>query len=216
MITIDGQKMGKSLGNFINLNEFFNGSHTKLDKSYHPMVIRFLILQAHYRGTIDFSNDALVSCEKGLNKLLKSYQNIENINCKEKGGVNDDLEKIKTNCYSALNDDFNTPIVIANLFELSKIINTSIKEKITLTFSQKEIIKKIFDIFLFELLGIKKIVENTNNDLSKELMKLIIDLRDNSKKNKDWETADIIRDKLSEINIQIKDTRDGTNWELNE
>ena len=76
MITIDGQKMGKSLGNFINLNEFFNGSHTKLDKSYHPMVIRFLILQAHYRGTIDFSNDALVSCEKGLNKLLKSYENI--------------------------------------------------------------------------------------------------------------------------------------------
>lgn len=135
---------------------------------------------------------------------------------KKKGGINDDLEKIKTNCYSALNDDFNTPIVIANLFELSKIINTSIKEKITLTFSQKEIIKKIFDIFLFELLGIKKIVENTNNDLSKELMKLIIDLRDNSKKNKDWETADIIRDKLSEINIQIKDTRDGTNWELNE
>ena len=216
MITIDGQKMGKSLGNFINLNEFFNGSHTKLDKSYHPMVIRFLILQAHYRGTIDFSNDALVSCEKGLNKLLKSYQNIENINCNEKGGVNDDLEKIKTNCYSALNDDFNTPIVIANLFELSKIINTSIKEKITMTFSQKEVIKKIFDIFLFELLGIKKIVENTYNDLSKELMKLIIDLRDNSKKNKDWETADIIRDKLSEINIQIKDTRDGTNWELNE
>ena len=216
MITIDGQKMGKSLGNFINLNEFFNGSHTKLDKSYHPMVIRFLILQAHYRGTIDFSNDALVSCEKGLNKLLKSYENIENINCEKKGGDNDDLEKIKTNCYSALNDDFNTPIVIANLFELSKIINTSIKEKITLTFSQKEVIKKIFDIFLFELLGIKKIVENINNDLSKELMKLIIDLRDNSKKNKDWETADIIRDKLSEINIQIKDTRDGTNWELNE
>ena len=79
MITIDGQKMGKSLGNFINLNEFFNGSHTKLDKAYHPMVIRFLILQAHYRGTIDFSNDALVSCEKGLNKLLKSYENIKNI-----------------------------------------------------------------------------------------------------------------------------------------
>ena len=208
--------MGKSLGNFINLNEFFNGSNTKLDKSYHPMVIRFLILQAHYRGTIDFSNDALVSCEKGLNKLLKSYENIENINCEKNGGVNDDLEKIKTNCYSALNDDFNTPIVIAKLFELSKIINTSIKEKITMTFSQKEVIKKIFDIFLFELLGIKKIVENTNNDLSKELMKLIIDLRDNSKKNKDWETADIIRDKLSEINIQIKDTRDGTNWELNE
>ena len=115
-----------------------------------------------------------------------------------------------------MNDDFNTPIVIANLFELSKIINTSIKEKITMTFLQKELVKKIFDIFLFELLGIKKIVENIKNDLSKELMKLIIDLRDNSKKNKDWETADIIRDKLSEINIQIKDTRDGTNWELNE
>ena len=102
MITIDGQKMGKSLGNFINLNEFFNGSHAKLDKAYHPMVIRFLILQAHYRGTIDFSNDALVSCEKGLNKLLKSYENIENINCENEGVFKYDLEKIKTNCYLSL------------------------------------------------------------------------------------------------------------------
>ena len=156
MITIDGQKMGKSLGNFINLNEFFNGSHAKLDKAYHPMVIRFLILQAHYKGTIDFSNDALVSCEKGLNKLLKSYENIKNINCEKKGFINDDLEKIKTNCYSALNDDFNTPIVIANLFELSKIINTSIKEKITMTFSQKELVKKYLIFFYLSYWALKK------------------------------------------------------------
>ena len=215
MLTLNGQKMSKSTNNNILPDEIFDKGSPLLSKTFSESCVKFFMLQAHYRSVLDLSNDALLAAEKGFNKLMDAINILEGL--KDFSDNSDfNTKEWVNNCYKAMNDDFNTPIVIANLFELSKIINTSIKEKITMTFSQKELVKKIFDIFLFELLGIKKIVENTNNDLSKELMKLIIDLRDNSKKNKDWETADIIRDKLSEINIQIKDTRDGTNWELNE
>ena len=215
MLTLNGQKMSKSTNNNILPDEIFDKGSPLLSKTFSESCVKFFMLQAHYRSVLDLSNDALLAAEKGFNKLMDAINILEGL--KDFSDYSDfNTKEWVNNCYKAMNDDFNTPIVIANLFELSKIINTSIKEKITMTFLQKELVKKIFDIFLFELLGIKKIVENINNDLSKELMKLIIDLRDNSKKNKDWETADIIRDKLSEINIQIKDTREGTNWELNE
>ncbi len=213
MITINGQKMGKSLGNFITLSEFFTGNHKALTKAYSPMTIRFFILQAHYRGTVDFSNEALIAAEKGMKRLTQSYSTIKKLKTSESSTSN--IKQLLQNCYDAMNDDLNSPILIANLFEAVRIIN-SVKDNIeTITTEDLVILQKIIDDFAIEILGLKDEGSKTDNNVVDELMNLVIQLRQNARSNKDYATSDKIRDELSKINISVKDTKEGVVWNYN-
>lgn len=214
MITIGGQKMGKSLGNFITLDEFFAGSHKLLSQAYSPMTIRFFILQAHYRSTVDFSNEALLASEKGLNRLLDAYARIEKIPVSETSSA--DITTIRQKCYDALNDDLNSAITISHLFDTATIINSAIGGTVTLTQNDIDEIKSLFDTFLFEILGIKN--ESTSNENGQEAfgkaIDLLLQIRDEAKTNKDWATSDKIRNELNKIGFEVKDGKDGAEWKL--
>ena len=212
MITVDGKKMGKSLGNFINLEEFFDGSHPKLERSYSPMTIRFFILQAHYRSTLDFSNDALQAAEKGLTKLMNAMETLEQLSATETSTY--DVNELEEKCYTAMDDDFNTPILIAHLFDGVRIINSVKDGKESLNISDLEKMKSIFNSFVTDILGLISAKESSGNDLTNEVMELVLQLRGNAKKNKDFETADLIREELNKLNIQVKDGREGSSWEV--
>jgi len=210
MITINGQKMGKSLGNFILLSEFFSGKHKALAKAYSPMTIRFFILQAHYRGTLDFSNEALLAAEKGLKKLMLSFETIKNL--KPSNVSTSDIKKLYQNCYDAMNDDLNSPILIAHLFEVVRIINSVKDNTESVTAEDLVLLQKILNDFAIEILGLKDENIVANNNVADELMNLIIELRQNARTNKDYAVSDKIRDELSKIKIAIKDTKDGVVW----
>ncbi len=212
MITIDGKKMGKSLGNFINLEEFFNGTHAKLDRAYSPMTIRFFILQAQYRSTVDFGNEALQAAEKGFTKLMNAMETLENL--KNSDSSTYDINDLEKNCYAAMNDDFNTPILIAHLFDGVRIINSVKDGKESLTASDLSKMKKLFSDFVTDILGLISAKESGRDDLTEEVMELVLKLRGNAKKNKDFSTADLIRDELDKAGIQIKDSREGSSWEI--
>jgi len=214
MITINGQKMGKSLGNFIMLDDFFSGNHPLLEKAYSPMTIRFFILQAQYRSTLDFSNEALQAAEKGLERLMKAVDLLPELKPSEEESTVD-MAALKSGCYDAMNDDFNSPIVIANLFEGVRIINSikDGKEKINAT--DLETLKKLFNDFVFDILGLKS--ENAssgNSEVLSDVVNLLLNLRMEAKANKDWATSDKIRNELSALGFEIKDKKDGFEWEL--
>ena len=211
MITVDGKKMGKSLGNFINLEEFFNGSHKKLERAYTPMTIRFFILQAHYRSTVDFSNEALQAAEKGFKKLMNAMETLSQISASEASSY--DVNELQKKCYTAMNDDFNTPILIAHLFDGVRIINSIKDGKESLNIADLEQLKKIFNNFITDILGFSSRKESSGNDLTNEVMDLVLQLRGNAKMSKDFDTADLIRDELDKLGIQIKDGREGSSWE---
>lgn len=213
MITINGQKMGKSLGNFITLGQLFSGEHDALEKAYSPMTIRFFILQAHYRSTLDFSNEALQAVEKGLDRLMNAYSLINGLKAGEQS--TSDVKQLMQNCYDAMNDDFNSPIVIANLFEGVRITNSVHNGLETLTSEDIAVLKNIFDVFVSEILGLKEdTLQDTSDTKVDGLMNLIIDLRKNARTQKDFATSDKIRDELSNLGIILKDTREGTSWEM--
>jgi cysteinyl-tRNA synthetase len=213
MITIGGQKMGKSLGNFITLNEFFTGSHPKLDKAYSPMTIRFFILQAHYRSTLDFSNEALSAAEKGMKKLFETQRNINNLPTSNTTSV--DFNAIFTKCVEAMCDDFNTPVVIANMFEISRLVNLISDKKETITEQDKTALKENFEIIFSEILGMKSEQSDNTSNIIEGLMSIIAEMRAEARANKDWAKSDMIRDRLSEVGITIKDGKDGAKWEIN-
>ena len=213
MITINGQKMGKSLGNFITLDEFMKGEHKALTKAYSPMTIRFFILQAHYRSTLDFSNEALLAAEKGLDKLLKAWATLGKITASDKSSV--DVNSLRNNCYEAMNDDFNSPIVIANLFEGVRIINSVNDKKESLSADDLHLLRDTFNTFTGEILGLKQEEAAAGSDETLNgLMQLILDLRKNAKTARDFATADKIRDELTRVGISVKDTKDGAEWSL--
>ena len=209
MITINGKKMGKSLGNFINLEEFFTGNHKKLNKAYSPMTIRFFILQAHYRSTLDFGNDALQAAEKGCAKLMEAVTTLNQLGPVAKSSFS--VAEIEQKCLDAINDDFNTPILLANLFEGVKIINSIKDGNATINNSDLKKLKSIYQDFVIDILGLN-IVEEDNNDLTDDIMDIILLLRKHAKENKDFSTADLIRNELDKKGIQIKDTREGSSW----
>ncbi|NOX85958.1 MAG: cysteine--tRNA ligase [Chlorobi bacterium] len=213
LITVNGQKMGKSLKNFITLNEFFSGEHESLDRAYSPMTIRFFILQAHYRSTLDFSNDALAAAEKGMNKLVDTYRVIDEIKPSDSSSV--DVKRFEALCRNAMDDDFNTPVVLAHLFDLSRVINQVYAGKEKLSANDLKFAKDLYSTYLFDLLGIRK-EENKTGDtaLLNGLMETILKIRQEAKKNKDYTTADYIRDELNKLNIIVKDTPDGAKWEI--
>lgn len=209
MITINGQKMGKSLGNFINLDELFNGTHKLLEQSYSPMTIRFFILQAHYRSTLDFSNEGLKAAEKGFKKM----QNAGLLLAKIKSSVSSssDIQALYNACYEAMNDDLNTAIVIAHLFEAVRIINSVHAGTETVSENDLILLKKLFKEFTEDILGLKN-EDSDSGDEVNELMNLIISLRNEAKNNKNFAASDKIRDQLSQIGFKIKDEKDGTSW----
>ena len=212
MITVDGKKMGKSLGNFINLEEFFTGNHSKLDRSYSPMCIRFFILQAHYRSTLDFSNEALQAAEKGCLKLMNAMETLEQISSSKNSTY--DVNDLELKCYSAMDDDFNTPILISHLFDGVRVINSVKDGKESLSSHDLDKLKSILNTFVRGILGLVSEKENNGNNLTNEVMEIVLKLRGNAKNNKDFDTADLIREELDKIDIQVKDGRDGSSWEL--
>ena len=210
MITINGQKMGKSLGNFITLGEFFCGEHEKLEQAYSPMTIRFFILQAHYRSTVDFSNEALQAAEKGMTKLMTAIETLEGVQVSSESTLNADDYKKKL--YDAINDDFNTPILIAHLFDMVKQINSIAAGKGSLDATSKEALINLMSDFCFDILGLKKVEAVTQDGLADEVMEVVLGLRKIAKENKDWTTADFIRDELGKLNITVKDSKEGAIW----
>jgi len=214
MITINGQKMGKSLGNFITLEEFFTGSHKVLEQAYSPMTIRFFILQAHYRSTVDFSNEALQAAEKGMQRMLKAVQTLDKIKASEKSTV--EFGDLEEKCYNAMNDDLNTPIVIAHLFDGVRLINTVADEKAQISAEDLEKLRSLYHTFVFDILGLtdQDVSAGDKSELTSELINMILEQRIQAKKNKDFAMADAIRDRLNEMGVLVKDKKDGFDWEL--
>ena len=210
MITIDGQKMGKSLSNFITLEEFFTGNHKLLVKAFSPMTIRFFILQAHYRSTIDFSSEALISAEKGFQRLMEGLENVEKIKSGTTSGF--DVESFKNKCYDALNDDLNSPILIAHLFDAVKAVNSALAETISMTETDIKELSRLMNLFTKDILGLVSDKQSSDTQVVEKLMNLILDIRQEAKNKKDWVTSDKIRDKLNEAEIIIKDGKDGATW----
>ncbi len=210
MITINGQKMGKSLNNFITLDEFFSGNHEALQQAYAPMTIRFFMLQAHYRSTLDFSNEALQAAEKGLSKLTDTFSMLNELVASDISSI--DVRRFDKLCTDALNDDFNTPIVLAHLFDLSRLLNQVNDGKEKLTSEDISFAKSLMQTYLFDLFGLRIDESNDDSQLINYLMDTILKIRKNAKDNKDYNTSDQIRDDLNKLNIQIKDTKDGVKW----
>ena len=217
MITINGQKMGKSLGNFITLEQFFTGDHPKLDQPYSPMTIRFFILQAHYRSTVDFSNEALQASRKGLDRLMEGFATLGRLEGNEGGEITESYaEGLSERCYAALNDDLNSPIVISHLFDACRLINQVADKQTTITPDGLEALKRVFSLFAFDLLGLKPEADgNAQREESfGKAVDLLLDVRQQAKAAKDWATSDKIRDDLAALGFAVKDTKDGATWKL--
>ena len=212
MITINGQKMGKSLGNFITLDEFFTGSHPLLTQAYAPMTIRFFILQAHYRSTVDFSNEALQASEKGLARLMEAYERLQKIVPAAQSTI--DVSGLRDRCEEAMCDDLNTPIVISHLFDACKAINTIADGKATIAAADLEELKATFKLFVEDILGLQTADNTADNTAYKKAVDLLLEIRRQAKQNKDWATSDKIRNELTAIGFTIKDTKDGFEWSI--
>ena len=233
MITINGQKMGKSLGNFITLPELFSGQHPKLEQAYSPMTVRFFILQAHYRGTLDFSNEALQAAEKGLKRVLQGAKDLFSMaGCKPQvlaygeytpgiapdscPATNPEIKAIFEGVYDSLCDDLNTPTTLSHIFDAIRIINTAKDKKLKLSDGDISTLVQLFNDIVFGVLGLKD-DENESEKSMKAisgLMDMVLEARATAKQNKDWTTSDKIRDHLTELGIKVKDTKDGVEWTL--
>lgn len=212
MVTINGQKMGKSLGNFITLEELFTGRHELLDASYSPMTIRFFMLQAHYGSTLDFSNEALAAAEKGLVRLMGSLKVLDRLEPGASGSFN--VERFEENCYRAMNDDLGSPVLIAHLFDTSRFINSAYAGNDSITSSDLERLRNLFRLFMFDILGLKEEEDKEMGDLTSKLVDLLLAIRLEVKNRKDFELSDRIRSGLAGFGIVVKDKKDGFEWEI--
>ena len=213
MLTLDGQKMAKSTGNNILPAEILSGKNDKLTKGFSPSVVRFFMMQAHYRSVLDFSNEALLASEKGFLKLMEAVTSLSNIEATEV--INDfDVIKWKSNCYAAMNDDFNTPILIAELFSAVKYINQIKDNKASINISSLTVLTETMQQFVFDILGLKKAASNDQNHKLGETIELLIKMRNEARAQKDFALSDKIRDELIGIGIQLKDGKDGTTFLL--
>ena len=220
MITINGQKMGKSLGNFITLEQFFTGNHESLTHAYTPMTIRFFILSAHYRGTVDFSNEALEAAQKGYERLMNAFDDLERVPVSSHCDAETDkfVKAFRQRCYEAMNDDLQTPLVISYLFEACHLINTLLDHKAEICADCLKELGDAMKLFAFDLLGLKN--EKGDNNVAREeaygkVVDMVLDLRAKAKADKDWTTSDKIRDALAAAGFEVKDTKDGVTWKLN-
>ena len=219
MITINGQKMGKSLGNFITLDEFFTGSHPLLTQAYTPMTIRFFILQAQYRSTVDFSNEALQASEKALDRMLEGWRRLADLKGSNTSTVTAEIADLEQKCYDALNDDLNTPIVIAHLFEGIGIVNRVADGHATATAADIDALKALFQTFLFDILGMRPDAADIGGgekalEPYRGAVDLLLQVRAEAKARKDWATSDLIRDRLAALGFNVKDTKSGVEWSV--
>ena len=216
MITINGKKMGKSLGNFITLDEFFTGSHPLLAQAYAPMTIRFFILQAHYRGTVDFSNEALQAAEKALGRLNDGYRRLQALKPAAEADALD-LKAIEAKLQEAMDDDFNTPLVIAGLFDICSTVNKANDGTLKLSAADIEGLRRIVDTYMCDILGIVPegaAAGQADMEPFEKAVDFVLEMRSQAKKNKDWATSDLIRDRLAAIGFDVKDTKDGWEWSV--
>lgn len=214
MITINGKKMGRSYGNIIKLTELFSGNHPLLEQPYHPMVVRFYILQTHYRSTLDFSNEALQGSERAFKRLWEAYESLKSLQSNAETGTMD--AEIRQRCAEMtdfMNDDFNTAKVIANLFELAPVVNGLKGGQLpegTVSGNTLSLLKETFHTFLEDVLGLQPIVAGDDNEALAKVLSILIDIRKEAKVRKDFATSDAIRDRLLEAGVQLKDAKDGT------
>lgn len=213
MLTVNGTRMSKSAGNGFLPHELFSGNHPLLEKGYAPMAVRFFMLQTHYRSTLDFSNEALQASEKGFERLMDSYKTLQGL--KASGSSDENIAALQAKCYEAMNDDFNTSVLIAHLFDAARIVNSANDKKLNLTQADIDLLKKIYEDFVFDVLGLKH--EESNGRMDKafsQVMDLVLEMRAKAKTGKDFKLSDEIRDKLLAAGIQIKDSKEGTTWKV--
>ncbi|MEO8887511.1 MAG: cysteine--tRNA ligase [Mucilaginibacter sp.] len=208
MLTVNGQKMSKSLGNSFLPHELFTGDHSILERGYSPMTVRFFMLQAHYRSTLDFGNEAMEASEKGFKRLMTAVALLDNL--KQSATTDVDVEQISARCYEALNDDFNSPVLIAELFEASRIINSVNDGKMKIDEVNLQRLKTLIKTFVFDILGLMD--EQAANDDLPKLLNFIVSLRNEAKVSHDYATSDKIRQGLQQIGFQLKDSKEGTTW----
>jgi len=213
MLTLNGQKMAKSTGNHILPSEIFSGKNTVLKKAFSPSVTRFFMLQAHYRSNLDFSNAALEASEKGFQRLMQGQKLLNNLKAAKVSSL--EISKWVRSCYKAMNDDFNSPILIAQLFEGLKYIHLIYEEKETLSSDDLKFFTCVFNTFIFDVLGLVNDLDQNNSEKLNETIKLLIQLREQAREDKNWELSDQIRNKLSDLNIQLKDEKEGTIFTVN-
>lgn len=213
MLTVNGARMSKTAGNGFLPQELFTGNHPLLERGYSPMTVRFFMAQSHYRSTLDFSNEALQAAEKGYKRLMESLSSLRRIQPSDSSTVN--VAALRDNCYAAMNDDFNTPVLISHLFEGVRIVNAAIDGKETLSAADLELLQHVMKTFVFDVLGL---VDETKADAKSHvvdgLLKLVLEIRSEARAKKDWATSDKIRDNLKAIGIEIKDGKDGTDWKF--
>jgi cysteinyl-tRNA synthetase len=215
MLTVNGTRMSKSAGNGFLPGELFTGNHPLLEKGYSPMGVRFFMMQTHYRSTLDFSNDALQASEKGYARLMNAIKLLDTLKTGNTSTSN--ITELKAKCYEAMNDDFNAPILVANLFEGARIINSVNDGKETITADDLTTLKTTMHNFVFDVLGLKSENSNTSKDKALQgVMEIILEIRKDVKAKKDFATSDKLRDDLAKNNITIKDTKDGATWSIQE
>ena len=214
MITINGQKMGKSLGNFITLEELFTGSHKLLAQAYSPMTIRFFVLQAQYRSTLDFSNEALKAAQKGYERLMTAVRALDKV--KASAGNTVDVDALITQCEEAIDDDLNTPVLISHLFDGVRMINSLVAGNEKIDAGNLAKLKKLYQDYVFDILGLKAESESVSQDheVLGKILDMVMSIRTEAKQKKDWATSDKIRDELKAAGVAIKDTKEGYEWEL--
>jgi cysteinyl-tRNA synthetase len=214
MLTVNGRKMAKSEGNGFTPEELVTGNHKLLERGYSPMTVRFFMLQCHYTSTLDFSNEALQAAERGYKRMTSAMKTAKEL---VPSATSDENIAVWTQlCYDAMNDDFNTPILISHLFEGVRIINTTKEGKLKLTAEDIALLNKTFSGFFFDVCGLNIEDSSSNNEVTGHLMDFILEMRTEAKANKDFAKSDLIRDRLASMNIQIKDSKEGTSWSIND
>lgn len=213
MLTLNGKKMAKSTGNNILPREIFSGENSILSKPFSPSVVRFFMMQAHYTSILDLSNDALLASEKGYNRLIEAMDTLAKLETKQ--STDFDFNAWKQQCYDAMNDDFNTPILIAHLFDAVKHINLIKDGKESITLEDKQALQQSMHSFVFDILGLEQNSDNNkDSDKLEGVVELLIQLRNEARSNRDFATSDTIRDQLAALGIQLKDGKEGTTFSI--
>jgi cysteinyl-tRNA synthetase len=214
MLTVNGVRMSKSAGNGFLPHELFTGSHPLLEKGFDPMPVRFFMLQTHYRSTLDFSNEALMASEKGFARLMDAYNTLQSLEPGD-GHATEELDALKKRCYAAMNDDFNTPVLIAELFDAARIINSANDKKLQLSGADINALKALYNDFIFDVLGLRaeQSDDKTGAALSR-VMEIVLEIRNQAKKDRNFALSDQIRQRLSEAGIEVKDGKEGSAWKV--
>ncbi|MEO6303795.1 MAG: cysteine--tRNA ligase [Bacteroidia bacterium] len=213
MLTVNGVRMSKSAGNGFLPGELFTGDHPLLERGYSPMAVRFFMMQTHYHSTLDFSNEALQASEKGFERLMESHNTLQTL--KASATSTEDIKALQQKCYDAMNDDLNTPILVAHLFDAVRIINSANDNKVTLTQSDIDLLKTIYQGFVFDVMGLKKEEENSKATAALDkVIHLVLDIRNKAKIEKNFPLSDEIRNKLTDAGVQIKDGKEGSTWKI--